>query len=63
MVKGTYEHSDTFIQRDVNPVGIYGKVELILTEEGVLEDQTDLKYEWIQMERKQTYMWKLKREV
>ena len=43
--KGTYEHSDTFIQRDVNPVGIYGKVELILTEEGVLEDQTDLKYE------------------
>ena len=45
MVKGTYEHSDTFIQRDVNPVGIYGKVELILTEEGVLEDQTDLKYE------------------
>lgn len=26
MVKGTYEHSDTFIQRDVNPVGLYGKV-------------------------------------
>ncbi len=26
LVKGTYEHSDTFIQRDVNPVGIYGKV-------------------------------------
>ena len=45
MVKGTYEHSDTFIQRDVNPVGIYGNVELILTEEGVLEDQADLKYE------------------
>ena len=28
MVKGTYEHSDTFIQRDVNPVGIYGSVSL-----------------------------------
>lgn len=26
MVKGTYEHSDTFIQRDVNPVGLYGDV-------------------------------------
>lgn len=26
MVKGTYEHSDTFVQRDVNPVGIYGSV-------------------------------------
>ncbi len=28
MVKGTYEHSDTFIPRDVNPVGIYGSVTL-----------------------------------
>ena len=26
MVKGTYEHSDTFVQRDVNPVGLYGQV-------------------------------------
>lgn len=26
MVKGTYEHDDTFIQRDVNPVGLYGEV-------------------------------------
>lgn len=26
MVKGTYEHSDTFVARDVNPVGIYGDV-------------------------------------
>lgn len=32
MVKGTYEHSDTFVQRDVNPVGIYGRVELVLAE-------------------------------
>ena len=28
LVKGTYEHYDTFIARDVNPVGIYGDVEL-----------------------------------
>lgn len=28
LVKGTYEHSDGFIQRDVNPVGIYGDVVL-----------------------------------
>lgn len=28
MVKGTYEHDDGFIQRDVNPVGIYGTVTL-----------------------------------
>ena len=26
LIKGTYEHSDTFIQRDVNPVGLYGEV-------------------------------------
>ncbi len=30
MVKGTYEHADTFIQRDVNPVGIWGDVTLLL---------------------------------
>ena len=29
MVKGTYEHADTFIQRDVNPVGLWGKVKLV----------------------------------
>ena len=29
MMKGTYEHADTFIQRDVNPVGIWGDVSLI----------------------------------
>ncbi len=28
MMKGTYEHSDGFIQRDVNPVGIWGDVSL-----------------------------------
>ncbi|MBQ8995719.1 MAG: beta-galactosidase [Oscillospiraceae bacterium] len=30
MVKGTYEHADTFVQRDVNPIGIYGEVYLDL---------------------------------
>ncbi|MBI2942498.1 MAG: beta-galactosidase [Chloroflexi bacterium] len=29
MVKGTYEHCDTFIQRDVNPVGIWRPVRLL----------------------------------
>jgi beta-mannosidase len=28
--KGTYEHADTFVQRDVNPVGIWRPVKLIL---------------------------------
>ncbi len=28
LVKGTYEHADTLIQRDVNPVGLWGKVSL-----------------------------------
>lgn len=28
LVKGTYEHGDTLIARDVNPVGIYGDVTL-----------------------------------
>ena len=29
MMKGTYEHSDGFFQRDVNPVGIWGDVKLL----------------------------------
>ena len=29
MVKGTYEHADTFVQRDVNPIGIWGDVDLV----------------------------------
>ena len=29
LIKGTYEHADTFIQRDVNPVGIWRPVDLI----------------------------------
>lgn len=45
MVKGTYEHSDTFIQRDVNPVGIYGRVELIITEQESMEARPEISYE------------------
>ncbi|WP_166793209.1 glycoside hydrolase family 2 protein [Cryobacterium lactosi] len=33
MAKGTYEHDDTLIPRDVNPVGIYGSVSLIVHDE------------------------------
>ena len=29
MFKGTYEHADTFIQRDVNPVGLWGGVSIV----------------------------------
>jgi beta-mannosidase len=29
LIKGTYEHADTFIQRDVNPVGIWRPVRLV----------------------------------
>lgn len=44
MVKGTYEHSDTFIQRDVNPVGIYGKVELVLSKDAVIVHDPEISY-------------------
>lgn len=30
LVKGTYAHADTLIQRDVNPVGLWGNVRLLL---------------------------------
>lgn len=30
LLKGSYEHADTFVQRDVNPVGIWRPVELLL---------------------------------
>ncbi len=45
MVKGTYEHSDTFVQRDVNPVGLYGRVWVESTNEACFEDQPDVTYE------------------
>jgi beta-mannosidase len=36
LLKGSYEHADTFVQRDVNPVGIWRPVELIF-HQGVRE--------------------------
>ena len=47
MVKGTYEHSDTFIQRDVNPVGIYGSVSLRIAEEPVLQKIRNFPISWM----------------
>lgn len=44
MVKGTYEHSDTFVQRDVNPVGIYGSVELQLCGNACFDGRPDIDY-------------------
>lgn len=44
MVKGTYEHSDTFIQRDVNPVGIYGTVNLKIQESASFEKNPEFTY-------------------
>jgi beta-mannosidase len=44
MVKGTYEHSDTFVQRDVNPVGLYGQVWVESTDEACFEDRPDVTY-------------------
>jgi len=44
MVKGTYEHSDTFVQRDVNPVGLYGNVILTLGDDACFEREPDIRY-------------------
>lgn len=46
MVKGTYEHSDTFIQRDVNPVGIYGNVEILSFESCRFDCEPEFSYEF-----------------
>ena len=45
MVKGTYEHSDTFIQRDVNPVGLYGRVTVEITDQPCFAQEIDITYE------------------
>lgn len=45
MVKGTYEHDDALIARDVNPVGIYGDVELIVTDAVRITEQPSIHYE------------------
>ena len=44
MVKGSYEHSDTFVQRDVNPVGIYGEVTLNLIDDMWFEQKPEISY-------------------
>lgn len=44
MVKGTYEHSDTFIQRDVNPIGIYGDVTVEVTEKASFQGRPEITY-------------------
>lgn len=44
MVKGTYEHSDTFVQRDVNPVGIYGEVSVTFTADACLKGRPEVSY-------------------
>jgi beta-mannosidase len=33
LIKGSYEHADTFVQRDVNPVGIWRPVRLVFHDE------------------------------
>ncbi len=33
LLKGSYEHADTFVQRDVNPIGIWRPVELVFHDE------------------------------
>lgn len=38
MIKGTYEHADGFIQRDVNPVGIAGAVRVELYPDAYLRE-------------------------
>lgn len=45
MVKGTYEHSDTFVARDVNPVGIYGEVSLEIIPDACFKEKLDIQYE------------------
>ena len=44
MVKGTYEHSDTFVQRDVNPVGIYGHVTVEIQDCAVFQSSPVVTY-------------------
>ena len=43
-IKGTYEHADTFVQRDVNPVGIYGRVTLETCAKACLTEQPEIDY-------------------
>lgn len=44
LVKGTYEHSDTFVQRDANPVGIYGDVTLEISDTACFAEIPEITY-------------------
>ena len=44
MFKGTYEHSDGLIQRDVNPVGIYGQVRVEIFKGAHITEKPDIRY-------------------
>jgi len=48
MMKGTYEHDDTLIQRDVNPVGIYGDVTVMLGKSARLAGSPQVYYATMQ---------------
>lgn len=39
MMKGTYEHGDSLIHRDRNPVGLYGEVSLTLFENALISER------------------------
>ncbi|MCL1792834.1 MAG: beta-galactosidase [Oscillospiraceae bacterium] len=43
MIKGTYEHADTFVQRDLNPVGIWNEVEIYFCEALRFEGNLDIR--------------------
>jgi len=45
LVKGTYEHSDTLFQRDVNPVGLYGDVFIEFMEGAFFQNKPTIAYE------------------
>lgn len=44
-MKGTYEHSDTFLPRDVNPIGIWNDVEIEVNEGVRLSEYPSVPYE------------------
>lgn len=47
-MKGTYEHSDTFLPRDVNPLGIWNDVEVEVYDGVRLSDYPNVPYELAQ---------------
>ena len=55
MVKGTYEHADGLLQRDVNPVGIYGQVYLECFDKPFFDSSTEISYE-LDAEKKEAFI-------